>query len=142
MTLTDSPDPVPATHRIHYQLAVLNEGQVPLSNVVVTDRWSPRDCVYYLPYNPDQLVWNVGTLEPGKRFIVEFNLETYSICGGRTVTNQANMTCDQGSVGAITYTHIGPTPVPTATASPTPTIPGATETPAETPTLTPTATPG
>ena len=122
LTNEDTPDPVPATHRIHYVICIVNEGQGPLTNVEITDRWSPRECVYYLPGNPELLTWTLGTVGAGTRSCVAFALNTYSICGGRTVNNQASMMCDQGWAGASSQTRIGPTPVPSLTATLTPTV--------------------
>lgn len=130
---------VPATHKIHYNVAVFNDGEIPLTNVVVRDRWSPRDCVYYDPTNPSELTWTVGTIVPHGLFAVEFTLDTYSTAGGCVVTDELTMTCDQGNGRATQTTLIGPTPVPTATQTPTPSPDGATSTPttAATPTRTP-----
>jgi chitinase len=132
LTLKDNPDPVPATHRIHYNLCLFNDGEIALTHVVIVDTWKPRECVYLAPDNPPNITWNVGTLNPHQRFCVEFALDTYSICGGRTATNEAVMTCDQGTALVSESTRIGPTPVPVATQTATAT---------ETETLTPTATP-
>jgi len=131
LTLQDTPDPAPATHRIHYVICVVNEGPVSLTNVVITDTWSPLECVYYLPFNPEKLTWEIGTVEPQTQSCVHLALNTYSICGGRTVTNDAVMTCDQGTARAVQYTRIIGTPTPDATATMTATL---------TPTLTSTLT--
>jgi hypothetical protein len=130
---------VPATHKIHYNVAVFNDGEIPLTNVVVRDRWSPRDCVYYDPTNPSELTWTVGTIAPHRLFAVEFTLDTYSTAGGCVVTDELIMTCDQGSGRATQTTLIGPTPMPTATQTATLPPAGATATPttASTPARTP-----
>ena len=131
LTLEDTPDPVPATYRIYYSACVLNQGNVPLSNVVLTAVWSPRECVYYLPLNPEKLTWELGAIEPGLRSCVNFALNTYSICGGSTVTAEVSMGCDQGTAYEVEHTRIGPTPTPiitpTETATPTPTATGTPE---------------
>jgi hypothetical protein len=140
LTNEDNPDPVPASYRIHYVVCVENEGEVALTNVTITDQWSPRECLYYLPGNPGELRWDVGTVEAGQRECVLFSLNTYSTCGGRTAVNQASMTCDQGSRSAVQYTQIAGTPTPTFTPTITTTVtPTMTLTP--TGTLEPTATP-
>jgi hypothetical protein len=137
LTNDDNPDPVPASYRIHYVVCVVNEGDVALTNVTITDRWSPRECLYYLPGNPPELRWDVGTVEPGERECVLFSLNTYSICGGRTAANEASMSCDQGSATTVQYTRIAGTPTPTITTTVTPTL---TLTPTNTATLAPTST--
>jgi hypothetical protein len=130
----------------------VNEGPVALTNVTITDKWSPRECLYYLPGNPTELRWDIGTVEPGGRECVLFSLNTYSICGGRTAVNEASMSCDQGSASAVQYTRIAGTPTPTFTPTITTTVtPALTLTPTytltptatltDTPTLTPTWTP-
>ena len=142
---------VPATHRIHYVICVVNDGDVPLSNVVLVARWSPQECVYLPPNNPPDQTWVIGTVAPRTRHCVLLDLSTYSTCGGRTVVNTAEVTCDQGTTTAVEFTRIGPTPGPTtsSTATPTPTAtttaemvetatPTATATWTETPTLSPT----
>jgi len=139
LTNEDNPDPVPASYRIHYVVCVVNEGQVPLTNVTIIDQWSPRECLYYLPGNPSELRWDVGTVEAGRRECVLFSLNTYSTCGGRTAVNQASMTCDQGSSSAVQYTQIAGTPTPTFTPTVTTTV-TSTLTLTPTGTLTPTAT--
>jgi hypothetical protein len=152
LTNDDNPDPVPASYRIHYVVCVVNEGPVALTNVTITDKWSPRECLYYLPGNPTELRWDIGTVEPGGRECVLFSLNTYSICGGRTAVNEASMSCDQGSASAVQYTRIAGTPTPTFTPTITTTVtPALTLTPTytltptatltDTPTLTPTWTP-
>jgi hypothetical protein len=93
--------------------------------------------VYYLPGNPDELSWTIGTVDPHSQSCRAFDLNTYSICGGRTVTNAAVMTCDQGTAGAVEYTRISGTPTPAATPTMTVTV---TPTGALTATLTPTPT--
>ncbi len=136
----DHPDPVPATYRIHYDICVINEGEVPLTNVVIVDRWSPTECVYLPPDNPSEMRWVIGTVNAYASYCVHFALNTYSICGGYTVTNEAVMTCDQGTARAVQTTRIGPTPSPTATETMTATVtPTLTLTPELT--LTPTFTP-
>jgi len=129
LTNEDTPDPVPASYRIHYAICVINDGDVPLTNVVIQDTWSPRDCVYLPPDNAAEFSWDIGTVDARTRKCVSLTLSTYSICGGGTVTNVATMTCDQGSAQAVQYTRITGTPTPTAR-----------PTPAATPTEVPTAT--
>lgn len=141
LTNEDTPDPVPASFRIHYAICVVNDGDVPLTNVVVRDTWSPRDCVYLPPDNAAEFSWDIGTVDAKTRECVSLTLSTYSICGGGAVTNVATMTCDQGSAQAVQYTRIAGTPTPTAELTTTATL---TEVPtatlAATLTLTPTAT--
>jgi hypothetical protein len=139
LTNDDNPDPVPASYRIHYVICVVNEGDVALTNVAITAKWSPRECLYYLPGNPLELSWDLGTVDPGRRECVLFSLNTYSICGGRTAVNEASMSCDQGSASAVQYTQIAGTPTPTLTPTIT-TIVTPTLTLTPTNTLTPTAT--
>ncbi len=136
LTLEGTPDLVPASYRIHYVLCVVNEADLPLTNVTLTDSWSPRACVYYPPDNPEQISWQLDAVEPHSRVCKAFDLSTFSICGGVTVTNEATMTCDQGSARVVEYTRIVGTP--TATALPTVT---ATLTPTGTLTTTLTVTP-
>ncbi|UCC77500.1 MAG: hypothetical protein JSW37_03835 [Anaerolineales bacterium] len=141
LTNEDTPDPVPASYRIHYAICVVNDGDVPLTNVVIRDTWSPQDCVYLPPDNAPEFSWDIGTVDARTRQCVSLTLSTYSICGGGTVTNVATMSCDQGSAQAVQYTRIAGTPTPTAepTTAATPTeVPTATL--AGTPTLTPAAT--
>jgi hypothetical protein len=139
VTLIANAETVPATHKIHYNVAVFNEGEIPLTNVVVKDRWWPRECVYYDPTNPPELIWTVGTIAPHRFFAVEFTLDTYSNAGGCVVTDEVVMTCDQGSGRATQTTLIGPTPLPTATQTATLPPAGGTATPttASTPARTP-----
>jgi hypothetical protein len=148
VTLEDTPDPVPATYRIHYVVCVVNESDVALTNVVIVDRWSPRECMYFLPGNPEELTWSIGTVEPDSQACRAFDLNTYSICEGRTASNAAVMTCDQGTAGAVEYTQITEAPTPQATETATVTMtPTLTLTPTSTltgtliptPTLTPTS---
>lgn len=146
VTIADSPDPVPAGHNIHYDICVVNDGDAPLTNVVLVDRWSPRNCVYLPPDNPAQVTWNLGTVNAHTRRCVHLELSTYSICAGNTVTNEAVMTCDQGMARAEQTTTIGPpptaTPMPTWTPTPEPTTtPTATPLPTNTPTATTTPVP-
>jgi hypothetical protein len=146
VTIADSPDPVPAGHNIHYDICVVNDGDAALTNVVLVDRWSPRNCVYLPPDNPAQVTWNLGTVNAHTRRCVHLELSTYSICAGNTVTNEAVMTCDQGTARAEQTTTIGPpptaTPMPTWTPTPEPTMtPTATPLPTATPTATPTPVP-
>ncbi|MBC7262111.1 MAG: hypothetical protein H5T63_08860 [Chloroflexi bacterium] len=117
----------------------MTEGEAPLTNVVLVDRWWPRDCVYLVPDNPAQVTWNLGTVNAHARRCVQLELNTYSICVGNTVTNEAVMTCDQGTARAEQTTTIGspPTATPTPTATVEPTV---TPTPTPLPTETPTAT--
>jgi hypothetical protein len=122
LTNDDNPDPVPASYRIHYVVCVVNEGNVTLTNVTLTDKWSPRECLYYLPFNPPQLSWELGTVDAGQQECVHFSLNTYSICGGRTAVNEASMSCDQGSASAVQRTHISGTPTPTLTPTITTTV--------------------
>lgn len=136
LSLEGTPDFVPASYRIHYVLCVVNDTDLPLTNVVLVDSWSPRACVYFPPDNPDQISWQLGTVERNSRVCEAFALSTFSICGGVTVTNEATMTCDQGTARVVEYTQIVGTP--TATALPTFT---ATVTPTGTLTTTLTATP-
>ncbi len=141
LTNEDTPDPVPASFRIHYAICVINDGDVPLTNVVIRDTWSPRDCVYLPPDNPAEFSWDIGTVDARTRKCVSLTLSTYTICGGGTVTNVATMTCDQGSAQAVQYTRIAGTPTPTAEPTPAATLTEVpTATVAATPTLTPTAT--
>jgi hypothetical protein len=126
-------------------ICAVNDGEVPLTNVVITAKWSPIECVYLPPDNPTQISWDIGTVKPYSRNCVLFALSTYSICGGRTVANRASMTCDQGSAHAVQYTRIVGTPTPsvttTVTATATSTLTGTpTGTPAPTDTPTPTLT--
>jgi hypothetical protein len=118
----------------------VNEGEIALTNVTLTDKWSPRECLYYLPGNPEELRWDVGTVDPGDRECVLFFLNTYSICGGRTAVNEASMSCDQGSATAIQYTRIAGTPTPTFTPTITTTTVTPTLTLGPTHTMTPTET--
>jgi len=141
VTLIANAETVPATHKIHYNVAVFNEGEIPLTNVVVKDRWWPRECVYYDPTNPPELIWTVGTIAPHRFFAVEFTLDTFSNAGGCVVTDEVVMTCDQGSGRATQSTMIGPTPAPTATQTATLPPAGATATPTTTSTLARTPTP-
>jgi hypothetical protein len=129
VTIEDNPDPVPASYRIHYVVCAVNDGDVPLTNVVIVDRWSPGECVYLPPDNPSEIRWDIGTVEPHTRGCGLFALSTYSICGGRTVVNEAIMTCDQGTARAVEHTSIAGTPTPTRKPTTTATI---------APTLTPT----
>jgi hypothetical protein len=122
LTNDDTPDPVPATYRIHYVICAVNDGSVPLTNVVIKASWSPMDCVYLPPDNPTEISWDVGTVKPYARRCVAFALSTYSICGGRTVVNQAVMTCDQGSASAVQHTRMVGTPTPEVTATLTATV--------------------
>lgn len=157
ITKADLRDPVPASHRIHYEICIINTGDVPLTNVVVLDRWSPVDRAYLPPDNPSEKLWSIGTVEPGERRCLQFSLNTYSTAGGGTVTNRVVMTCDQGTAEATETTRVGPTPVPTSTLTLTPTltvsptltvtleltathVPTASETPTPTNTATPSAT--
>lgn len=145
LTNEDNPDPVPATYRIHYVICAVNDGEVPLTNVVITAKWSPLECVYLPPDNPTEISWDIGRVEPYSRRCVLFALSTYSICGGRTVANRASMTCDQGSAHAVQYTRIVGTPTPSVTTTITATVTSTltvtpTGTPAPTVTLTPTGT--
>lgn len=142
LTLEGTPEFVPASYRIHYVLCVVNDGDVPLTNVALTDSWSPRACVYLPPDNPDQLSWQLGTVEPHTRACKAFALSTFSICSGATVTNQATMTCDQGSAQVVEHTRIIGTPTPTAMPTLTETlIPTGTITTTALPTLAETLTP-
>jgi hypothetical protein len=148
LTLEGTPDFVPASYRIHYVLCVVNDADLPLTNVVLTDSWSPRACVYYPPDNPDQISWELATVNAHSRVCQAFDLSTFSICGGVTVTNEATMTCDQGSARVVEYTQIVGTPtattVPSLTATITPTgtlTTTLTLTPTGTPTTTVTVTP-
>ncbi len=120
LTKTDHRDPVPATYRIHYEICVINEAETPLTNVVIVDKWS--DCAYLVPDNPPQVEWIIGTVEAYERRCLDFVLNTFSICGGQTVTNEAIMTCDQGTARAVQTTRLGPTPVPVATPTMTGTV--------------------
>jgi hypothetical protein len=141
VTIEDNPDPVPASYRIHYVVCAVNDGDVPLTNVVIVDRWSPSECVYLPPNNPSEIRWDIGTVEPHTRGCGLFALSTYSICGGRTVINEAVMTCDQGTASAVEHTSIAGTPTPTATVTTKATIaPTMTPTVALTPTSTVTPT--
>ena len=157
ITKADRGDPVPASYRIHYEICIINDGDVPLTNVVVLDRWSPHDRAYLPPDNPSEKLWSIGTVEPGERRCLQFSLNTYSTAGGGTVTNRVVMTCDQGTAEATETTRVGPTPVPTSTLALTPTltvsptltvtlaltathVPTASETPTPTNTATPSAT--
>nr|MBC7245598.1 hypothetical protein [Chloroflexota bacterium] len=148
VTNTDWPDPVPAGYNVHYDICVVNDGDVPLTNVVLVDRWSPRDCVYLAPDNPEQVTWNIGTVQAHSRYCVHLVLSTFSICAGNNVTNEAIMICDQDTARAEQTTSIGPPPAaiprPTLSLIFTPTAlpegtPTATSTlpPLETVTLTP-----
>ena len=135
LTKTDRPDPAPATYRVHYDICIINDGDVPLTNVVIVDRWA--GCAYLPPDNPPEVTWVIGTVEAHSQHCVHFALNTYSICGGTTLTNEAVMTCDQGTARVVEQTSIGPTPGPTQ--APTFTaLPTGTATPVETPTLEPT----
>jgi hypothetical protein len=136
LSLDGTPDFVPASYRIHYVLCVVNDTDLPLTNVSLVDSWSPRACVYFPPDNPGQISWQLGTVGSHSRVCQAFALSTFSICGGVTVTNEATMTCDQGSARVVEYTRIVGTP--TATALPTVT---ATITPTGTLTTTLTASP-
>ncbi len=149
----DHPDPVPAGNTIHYDICVVNYSDQALTNVVIVDQWSPRDCVYLAPDNPAEARWNLGTLEAHTERCVQLDLNTFITCAGSVVTNQAVVTCDQGTASAQTTTTIGPAPTPTPTSTDTPTstpppsptatpVPTATQTPVptETPTEPPTAT--
>jgi len=141
LTNEDNPDPVPASYRIHYVVCIVNDGDVPLTGVVITDTWSP-ECIYLPPPNPSQLTWDIGTVEPHSRRCVLFALSTFSICGGNTVVNEAMMTSDQGSARAVQYTRIIGTPTPSATVTITTTItPTLTLTPTDTAAATGTWTP-
>jgi len=122
LTNTDYPDPVPATYRIYYDLCVINEGDVPLTNAVLVDSWSPLRCVYLPPDNPSKVWWAIGTIAPHTQYCVQLILNTYSVCAGSTVTNEAVLTCDQGSTRAVATTRIGPTPIPSVTSTVTPTL--------------------
>ena len=135
-SLLDTPDPVPAGSRIHYNLLLRNVGEVALTGVKVTAAYS-QGCAYYPPSNPGSISWSIGTVNPHSYWAVEFTLETYSTAQGCTVSVAASMTCDQGTAQASTTTRIGPAPVstlpPTITPVPT-TTPDATPTPSATPT--------
>ena len=148
ITKADRGDPVPASYRIHYEICIINDGDVPLTNVVVLDRWSPISRAYLPPNNPPEKLWNIGTVEAHERRCLQFSLNTYSTAGGSTVTNRVVMTCDQGTAEASETTHVGPTPAITSTLTLTPTLtvtlvvtPTNTHTASETPTPTNTATP-
>jgi hypothetical protein len=156
ITNDDHPDPVPAGHIIHYDICVTNYSDVTLTNLVIVDHWSPRDCVYLPPDDPPEARWEIGTLSPHSQRCVQLDLNTFVICAGNVVNNEAVATCDQGTARAQTTTTIGPpptptptntpthTPAPTATLSPTPTytlVPTPTEVPTGTPLPTDTGTP-
>ena len=144
VTNSDRPDPVPPTHRIRYETCVINEGDVPLTNVVVVFTWGPREYVYRPPENLSEVRRNLGTLDAHECRCINFTLNTYSTGAGHTVTARAVMICDQGTAQATATTYIG-TPItrtPTATPSPTLTpVPtqAAEETPTQTVPPTPTA---
>lgn len=151
----DHPDPVPAGHTIHYDICVANYSDAALTNVVIEDRWSPRDCVYLPPDNPPAVRWELGTLSAHSQYCVQLDLNTFVICTGNVVSNEAVVTCDQGTARDQTTTTIGPPSTGTSTSStatstrlPAPTgtpIPTMTQTPVLTPTpnepLTPTSIP-
>jgi hypothetical protein len=143
---SDQPDPVPASHNIHYNICVINHMDSALTNVVIVDRWSPRDCVYLVPNNPTEVRWELGTINGHARRCVELTLNTFINCTGNVVTNEAVATCDQGTARDQTTTTIGPRPSPAPTDTPLPTstntpLPTPTDTPLPTPTDTPLPTP-
>ena len=139
LSLLDNPDPVPAGHRIHYNVLLSNPGEVRLTHVIIVASWSPG-CAYYPPNNPGQVTWDVGNIEPHSYWAVEFMLETFSIAEGCIVTAQADMTSDQGDAHISTTTRIGsppptrtPTEVPHPEGTPTPTSPAPSGTPSAPP---------
>jgi hypothetical protein len=136
ITNNDHPDPVPAGYTIHYDICVTNHRDFALTNLVIVDTWSPRDCVYLPPDNPPEARWDLGTLNPHDQYCVQLSLNTFVICAGNSVTNEAVATCDQGTARDQATTTIGPPPTPTPTSTSTPT-----NTPTSTPTPTPTFTP-
>jgi hypothetical protein len=139
----DFPDPVPAGHTVHYVICVTNYSDAALTNMVIVDTWSPRDCVYLPPDNPLEARWELGTLNAHDQRCVYLDLNTFVICAGNVVTNEVVATCDQGTARDQTTTTIGPPPTATVTSTITPTntpLPTPTDTPVPTPTETPTAT--
>ncbi|MGQ9494427.1 MAG: DUF5667 domain-containing protein [Anaerolineae bacterium] len=125
VTNTDWPDPVAAGYNINYDICVMNDGNAPLTHVVLVDRWSPRDCVYLVPDNPEQMTWNIGSIAAHSSYCVHFVLSTFSICAGNSVTNEAIVSCDQGTARAEQTTTIGSPPASMSrpTLSPSPTLP-------------------
>lgn len=130
LTKSDFPDPVPATYNVQYRICVVNDGDVPLTNVVLVDRWS--GCAYLVPDNQREMTWNLGTVGPHEQRCVEFTLNTFSVCNGQTITNEAVMTCDQGTARTVETTRVGPQPPPPPTTVAPTSVPTATLTAGET----------
>jgi len=129
LMLFDDPDPVAAGNRIHFNLVLLNDGDVDLTNVTISVSWSPNACVYHGSDHATESTWSVGRLSAHQRWANEFTLNTFSTAGGCIATTQAAVTCDQGSAHVSQSTHIVTAP-PTATSTPhqdatapTPTVP-------------------
>lgn len=147
VTLSDQPDPVTAGNALHLELCVVNYGDQTLTNVVLQDVWTPRDCVYLPPDNPFDMRWIWKSVAEHSQRCVTLTLSSYSTCEGALVSNKATMTCDQGTASAEEMTAVRrpPTVTPTIIATATlterpvstPTPPATTiETPAPSPTST------
>ena len=127
LTVRDRPDPVIAGNMLHLELCVINHGEVALTNVVLEDVWTPRDCVYLPPDNPLKARWVWASVAARSQRCVSLDLNSYSICEGALVTNKATMTSDQGSASAEELTTVvrSPTATPTLAATAIPTEPPA-----------------
>ncbi len=120
LSLDDSPDPVPASYRIHYTACVINEADAPLTNASVFVSWTPAQCAYLPPDNPPGISFVMGTVNAGSRSCVRFSLNTSVICAGAQVSVEAILSADQGSARDSEVTSIDRPPTPTPTTSPTP----------------------
>lgn len=132
LTLSDQPDPVAAGNALHLEICVVNHGDQALSNIVLEDIWTPRDCVYLPPDNPFRVRWTWKSLAAHSERCVSLTLNSYSTCEGSLVSNRATMTCDQGTASGEELTTVGRPPTATPTYTATPTL---TESPAASPTL-------
>jgi len=122
LTMRDQPDPVIAGNALHLELCVVNHGDAALSNIVLEDVWSPRDCVYLPPDNPLKARWTWKSLAAHSEHCVSLTLNSYSICEGSLVSNNATMTCDQGTALAEELTTVVRLPASTPTRTPTATL--------------------
>ena len=103
-------NPVKAGSTIVYNIEVVNTGNAPAQNVVVTDVAPAGTSISTVTggYNNNGVAtWNVGTLQPGERKIVSMIVTVNSgIADNSIITNVANATYIGGSGQSNYYTII------------------------------------
>ena len=117
LSKADNPDPVQAGGSLTYTLTYQNVGDATATGTVITDVL-PEE-VTYVTANPSPtsvsdhtLTWSIGNLDPDGPDTITINVTVNSpLDDGTVITDNATITCDQGSGNDAETTTVGMAPI-------------------------------